>query len=176
MLDQTNDPGGKLINFGGKREGHVGEDNAVAALKQVTSRYTFDPSRIYVTGNSMGGMGAWQMLLDYNAWTGTKDHIFAAGMPLAGAQRTADPSEAAKALRQVPIWSIHGAQDKEVNLDWDRAMARLMKGQRQIPLYRGRRCRTRCLGHLLHAVGRLGLDVRATRQDLNVMVQRRSGR
>jgi predicted peptidase len=126
MLDQTGDKGGRLINFGGKREGHVGEDNSIAALKQVMGRYSVDSERVYVTGNSMGGMGTWQMLLDYNVLTGTKEKLFAAGMPLAGAQRTADPAAAAKALRQVPIWAIHGAQDHEVSLDWDRAMARLL--------------------------------------------------
>jgi predicted peptidase len=126
MLDQTGDPGGRTINFGGKRAGHLGEDNSIAAVKQVMDRYSTDEKRIYVTGNSMGGMGTWQMLLDYNVRTGSKGRIFAAGMPLAGAQRTADPGQAAEALRQVPIWAIHGAQDKEVSLDWDRAIARLL--------------------------------------------------
>jgi predicted peptidase len=130
MLDQTKDPGGRLVNFGGKREGHEGEDNSLAALRQVTARYATAADRIYVTGNSMGGMGTWQMLLDYNVQTGTKGHIFAAGMPLAGAQRTADPAQAAAALRNVPIWAIHGAQDKEVSLDWDRAMARLLSASK----------------------------------------------
>jgi predicted peptidase len=126
MLDQTKDLPGRTVNFGGKRDGHIGEDNAIAALRQVLSRYSVDTGRIYVTGNSMGGIGTWQMLLDYNAQTGSKGHIFVAGMPLAGAQRTADPAPAAKALRHVPIWAIHGAQDHEVSLDWDRAMARLL--------------------------------------------------
>ncbi|WP_428488776.1 hypothetical protein [Rhodopila sp.] len=49
-------------------------------------------------------------------------------MPLAGAQRTADPAQAAAALRQVPIWAIHGAKDNNVSLDWDRAMAKLLAG------------------------------------------------
>jgi predicted peptidase len=126
MLDQTNDPHGRMLNFGGKRDGHIGEDNTIAALKQVIARYDADTDRVYVTGNSMGGMGAWQMLLDYNVQTGSKGHIFAAGMPLAGAQRTANPAEAATALRHVPIWAIHGAQDHEVSLDWDRSMAKLL--------------------------------------------------
>jgi predicted peptidase len=126
MLDQTKDPGGKQINFGGKRDGHIGEENTIAALRQVIDRYRPDTTRLYVTGNSLGGMGTWQMLLDYNAQTGLKGHIFAAGMPLAGANRTADPAAAASALRHVPIWAIHGAQDKEVSLDWDRTMARLL--------------------------------------------------
>lgn len=129
MLDQTRDPGGRQINFGGKREGHVGEDDTIAAMQQVFGHFSVDPDRVYVTGNSMGGMGTWQMLLDYNTQTGTKGHIFAAGMPLAGANRAAEPAQAAQALRHVPIWAIHGAQDKEVSLDWDRAMARLLSGE-----------------------------------------------
>jgi predicted peptidase len=128
MLDQTGDRAGRFINFGGNREGQIGEENAIAALREVIGRYKVDAARIYVTGNSMGGMGTWQMLLDYNVRTGRKGHIFAAGMPLAGANRAADPARAAKTLRQVPIWAIHGAQDKVVSLDWDRAMARLLRG------------------------------------------------
>ncbi len=89
----------------------------------------------------MGGMGTWQMLLDYNVLTGTKGHIFAAGMPLAGTNRKADPAAAAKALRQVPIWAIHGALDKEVSLDWDRDDGKTVVRQPDIPLHR--RFRTR---------------------------------
>ena len=133
LLDQTGDTGGRLVNFGGKRQGETGEQNAIVALQQVTRRYSVDPNRIYVTGNSMGGMGAWQMLLDYNSRTGTKGRIFAAGMPLAGTNQTVRPAEAASALRDVPIWTMHGAKDNEVSLDWDRAMVRLMAAS---PTYR----------------------------------------
>ncbi len=126
MLDQRNDTAGRTVNFGGKREGHVGEDNAIAALQQVMGRYSIDPERVYVTGNSMGGMGTWQMLLDYNSQTGSKGRLFAAGLPLAGRHGAADPAKAAAALRTVPIWAIHGADDKEVSLDWDRKMASLL--------------------------------------------------
>lgn len=130
LLDQSKDPEGRVINFGGKRDGHIGEDNTIAALRQVMAQYSVDPTRIYVTGNSLGGMGAWQMLLAYNTRTGTKGKLFAAGMPLAGAHRTADPAQAAAALKDVPMWVIHGAKDKEVSLDWDRAMAKRMSGSR----------------------------------------------
>ncbi len=126
MLDQIKDLSGRLINFGGKREGQAGEDATIAALRQVITQYRVDPTRIYVTGNSMGGMGTWAMLLSYNAWTGSRDHIFAAGMPLAGRHATADPQAAAHALQHVPVWAIHGALDPEVSPTWDRAMDRLM--------------------------------------------------
>jgi predicted peptidase len=128
-LDQSHDPGGRLVNFGGKRTGGADEVNAIDALRAVVTRFPADLTRIYVTGNSMGGMGTWDMMLSYNAWTGTRGRIFAAGLPLAGAHRTADPDDAAARLRGVPIWAIHGARDPEVSLDWDRAMAKRLQGQ-----------------------------------------------
>jgi predicted peptidase len=128
MLNQSADPGGRTINFGGKRDGHLGEDNALAALKQVMARYTTNKDRIYVTGNSMGGMGTWQMMLHYNQQNGDKGHIFAAGLPLAGRHGTANPEQAADTLRSVPLWAIHGADDREVSPAWDRTMARLLAG------------------------------------------------
>jgi predicted peptidase len=86
MLDQAKDPG---ANFGGQRGGHSWEDVTIAALSQTMQRYSVDPARIYVTGNSLGGTGTWDMLISYNALTGSKGHIFAAGMPLAGMLHTA---------------------------------------------------------------------------------------
>ncbi|HEY8287687.1 MAG TPA: hypothetical protein VIG49_00375 [Acetobacteraceae bacterium] len=128
ILDQTSDPSGQTINFGGVSAGDTaGEDNAIAAVKQVMSQYSTDPSRVYVTGNSMGGIGTWDMMIKYNAYTGTEGKIFAAGMPLAGADYangypTPDPS-VVSALKNVPIWAIHGAQDTNVPVTWDKAMA-----------------------------------------------------
>jgi predicted peptidase len=126
MLDQSNDHGGRELNFGGKTTGHIGEETTIKAVRQVIERYHPDPSRIYVTGNSLGGMGTWDMLLSYNTETGTTGRIFAAGMPVAGAHRAADPLASAQALRNVPIWAVHGAQDKEISPSWDRAVSRLM--------------------------------------------------
>jgi len=130
LLDQTADKSGRLINFGGAHQGHVGEDNAIAALKQVMDHYPVDLERVYVTGNSMGGMGTWQMLLAYNTLTGSKEHIFAAGLPLAGTHQAADPVKAAQVLRKVPIWAIHGSADPLVSPNWDRTMARLLSRSR----------------------------------------------
>ena len=129
LLDQTHDPHGRTANFGGKREGGAGENGAIAALRQVLAAYPVDTDRVYVTGNSMGGMGAWAMLLSYNRLTGDKARLFAAGIPVSGADRTADPAVAAQRLWDVPIWAFHGARDPEVSPDWDRQMARLLSGR-----------------------------------------------
>lgn len=123
LLDQTADMSGNTINFGGVSTADTaGETNAIAALKLAMATYSCDPSRIYVTGNSMGGIGTWDMMIKYNAYTGTKGKIFAAGLPLAGANYGQDQATAAALLKNVPIWAIHGASDTSVPLAWDRAM------------------------------------------------------
>jgi predicted peptidase len=125
VLDQRGNAG---ANFGGKRVGPVMEDAAIAAVQQAVMQYHGDPARVYVTGSSMGGMGAWDMLLHDNARDGNKGRVFAAGLVLAGRHGTADPEQAAQVLRGVPIWAIHGGQDHEVSAEWDRTMARLLGG------------------------------------------------
>ncbi len=124
LLDQSADPSGETINFGGVSSADsAGETNAIAALKQVMAQYSSDASRIYVTGNSMGGIGTEDMLIKYNAYTGTEGKLFAAGLALAGADYgqgypQPDPSIVA-ALKNVPFWAIHGGQDTTVPLTWD---------------------------------------------------------
>ncbi|HEY4041046.1 MAG TPA: hypothetical protein VGM32_04275, partial [Rhodopila sp.] len=124
LLDQSADMSGQTINFGGvSTADSAGEDNAIAALQQVQSQYSTDPTRTYVTGNSMGGIGTEDMIIKYNAYTGTEGKIFAAGLSLAGADYgqgypTPNPS-VVTALKNVPFMAIHGGQDGQVPLAWD---------------------------------------------------------
>jgi len=119
LLDQTSDPGGTTINFGGVGSADTaGELNAIAAMRQVMSQYSVDPSRIYVTGNSMGGIGTDDMMIKYNAYNGTEGKLFAAGLPLSGADYgqgfpIPNPSTV-QALVNAPFWTINGAQDTQV--------------------------------------------------------------
>jgi predicted esterase len=128
LLDQSADPSGQTVNFGGvSNDQQAGETNAIAALKQVESNYSVDSSRVYVTGNSLGGIGTWDMLTKYNAVNGTNEKIFAAGMPLAGNDYAAgggnpDPN-VVNQLKDVPIWAIHGADDQQVPNSWDRSLS-----------------------------------------------------
>ena len=124
LLDQSADPSGQTINWGGvSTSDTTGETNALAALAQVRSQYSTDPSRIYVTGNSMGGIGTEDMMIKFNAYTGTENKIFAAGLSLAGAdygQGYPQPNQSVvTALKNVPFWAIHGGQDTQVPLAWD---------------------------------------------------------
>lgn len=77
----------------------------LAIVEHVLKNYPADPKRVYLTGLSMGGYGAWHLPIDY-------PHVFAAVAPVCGG---IDPSKAA-ALRDVPIWAFHGAKDDVVPL------------------------------------------------------------
>src|SRR4051794_38040762 len=124
LLDQSADPSGQTINFGGvSTADNPGELNAIAALKAVLAQYSTDPSRVYVTGASMGGIGTEDMMIKFNAHTGTEGKILAAGLSMAGAdygQGYPQPNQSVvTALKNVPLWAIHGGQDTQVPLAWD---------------------------------------------------------
>lgn len=119
LLDQSADPSGQTINFGGVGSADTaGETNAIAALQQVISQYSVDTSRLYVTGNSMGGIGTDDMMIKYNAYNGTEGKVFAAGLSLSGAdygQGFPTPNDSTvQALVNAPFWTINGAQDTQV--------------------------------------------------------------
>ena len=118
------------------------------------SQYSSDPSRVYVTGNSMGGIGTEDMLIKYNAYTGTEGKIFAAGLALAGAdygQGYPQPNASVVAgLKNVPFWAIHGGQDTQVPLAWDQnlyAAEQAAGGDHEI--HPGQQPGSRRVGHLL---------------------------
>ena len=62
-----------------------------------------DPTRIYVTGLSMGGYGTWDLLARF-------PNRFAAAVPVCGG----GVPETAAAFSHVPIWAFHGALDRVV--------------------------------------------------------------
>lgn len=55
----------------------IGEDDLFRILDDIKARYRIDEDRIYLTGGSMGGHGAYRMPLRF-------PHIFTAGAPIAG--------------------------------------------------------------------------------------------
>ena len=77
-----------------------------ALIDDVVARYRLDPDRVYVTGLSMGGYGAWQLAMEF-------PRRFAALVPVSAG---AVPSGAC-ALKHLPIWVFHGAKDDIVPLD-----------------------------------------------------------
>lgn len=72
-------------------------------LEKIIKENNIDPSRIYVTGLSMGGFATWEILQ-------REGHLFAAAMPVCGG---ADLNFAGK-LTGIPLWVFHGDADTTV--------------------------------------------------------------
>ena len=81
-------------------------DAASALLDYIQANYAVDAKRIYLTGLSMGGFGAWAMAVQ-------QPQRFAALVPVAGgwdSERDIVPRNICD-IKDVPIWVFHGAQD-----------------------------------------------------------------
>jgi predicted peptidase len=90
----------------------------VGIINALRSEFSIDPKRIYVTGQSMGGSGTWEVLARH-------PEMFAAGIPICG---WGEPDTAAK-IRHIPIWAFHGTADTIMPLNGTRDMVKeLVRG------------------------------------------------
>jgi len=81
-----------------------GEELVLATMRVVQERYHIDPDRIYLTGMSNGGIGAWIIGMHHAP-------RFAAVAPMAsGIDDVLFPF--LRNLRQTPLYVIHGANDQ----------------------------------------------------------------
>jgi predicted peptidase len=87
-----------------------------ALLDEIVARYAVDPDRIYLTGLSMGGYGAWHLATRY-------PERFAAVAPICGG---GDPEKVC-VLKDVPVWVFHGAKDPVVPLAASQEMVDALK-------------------------------------------------
>jgi len=84
--DQSLDTSGANpnANFGGYADtpdSGGNEQGVLALVRFLQSTYSVDATRIYITGDSLGAIGALAQMVDNNAYgTGTVNHVFAAGM------------------------------------------------------------------------------------------------
>jgi len=86
-------------------------DALMALLDEIEEKYSVDKSRVYLTGLSMGGYGAWNLGLSY-------PERFAAIAPICGGGDIsvlllADPKRAG-ALKTLGVWAFHGGKDQVV--------------------------------------------------------------
>ena len=81
------------------------ETELVAMIESTARDYRVDRSRIYLTGISMGGFGAF-------AIAAARPDLFAAVAPICGGGDPATLDALAKAQR--PLWIIHGGRDRVV--------------------------------------------------------------
>lgn len=85
-------------------------------LRHALATLPVDSDRVYLTGLSRGGHAAWR-------WAAAEPARFAAVAPVAG---RGDPATAC-ALKDVPIWALHGDRDDVVTPEGSFAMARAIR-------------------------------------------------
>jgi predicted peptidase len=108
---------------------------ALAALDKTIDEYAADKSRVYLTGLSMGGNGAWSLAFQdpgrfaaalvvcgfVGEFTGRQSGIH---YPAIVPGRQADPyREIARRLAGLPVWIFHGDADAVVSVEESRRMA-----------------------------------------------------
>lgn len=107
---------------GGK--GRAVEPELMETLDAVVRKHAIDPARIYLTGQSMGGVGTWGLIAAH-------PQRFAAAVPVCGLWNPAD----AKKLLDVPIWAFHGANDNAVPVSGSRDMVEALRKAGAKPRY-----------------------------------------
>jgi predicted peptidase len=110
-------------------------ERALRALDEVMARYHGDPSRVYLTGSSLGGYGTWFMGALY-------PERFAALVPICGGVRGKAPSpdapfagipedhradEIARRIGKTPTWIFHGKKDWLVPVAYSRELYAAIK-------------------------------------------------
>ncbi|MBM3882106.1 MAG: phospholipase [Verrucomicrobia bacterium] len=88
-------------------------DVLLALLERILAERRVDPSRVYLTGLSMGGYGAWGLGLGY-------PERFAAVAPVCGGGSLLPillvHPRRVRALRSLPVWAFHGGKDSVVGV------------------------------------------------------------
>jgi predicted peptidase len=88
----------------------------IELLDSLSGEFAMDRDRIYLTGQSLGGFGTWDLIVK-------RPDLFAAAVPLCGA---GTPSRAL-AVRDMPIWVFHGAKDDAVPVAGSREMVAALR-------------------------------------------------
>jgi predicted peptidase len=86
------------------------------SLDSVVKEASVDTARIYVTGQSMGGIGTWGLIAKHA-------DRFAAAVPVCGIW---SPEDAAR-MNGVAIWAFHGDKDPTVPVAGSRNMIAALK-------------------------------------------------
>lgn len=98
--------------YGGETSG---QRTLVAIVRELRTRGSVDPQRIYGVGFSMGAIGLWDILVRHPG-------LFTAAVLIAGDLEV----ERAASLVSFPLWAIVGGRDELVPPDNNRAFARLV--------------------------------------------------
>ena len=108
-------------------------DALLLLLDEVTRKYAVDPSRVYLTGLSMGGYGAWYLGSEHA-------ERFAAVVPICGGfNAMLGYPERVAGLCYTPVWAFHGAKDSDVPMSEANSLVRALRragGHPKLTIYR----------------------------------------
>jgi len=97
---------------------------ALRCVEETSHEYHLDPQRLYLTGMSLGGQGAWYIAASLPG-------RFAAVLVICGfaelGQSTGEAAKLAPRLTAVPIWAFHGEQDTNVSVEKSREMVEAIR-------------------------------------------------
>jgi len=92
------------------------EDLVVAVVRHIGRQYHIDPDRVFLTGMSNGGIGAWLIGMH-------QAPMFAGIAPMAGGLDEVLMPFLAN-LRNTPVYMIHGAKDQVMPVELSRSISR----------------------------------------------------
>lgn len=104
-------------------------DRLERLLELALRRFRGDPTRVYLTGQSMGGYGLWH-------YAG-RPNIFAALVPVCASARPSQALLEAACCREgaasccPPVWAFHGANDRVVPIAFTDKWVQGLRGQSQ---------------------------------------------
>ena len=98
----------------------------MALIHSVADEYSVEKDRIYITGQSMGGGGAWGMVSFF-------PEMFAAAVPVCGVGSVASARRIVD--NGVAIWAFHGSADPLVPVGASRDMIDALRAAGGSPKY-----------------------------------------
>lgn len=126
LLIEDQDSSGNTQNWGGwgGPDPQPSQLNVISIVKTLVKQYSVYTPKIYVTGDSLGGIGTWEFMVQYNSQNGlTADsRLFAAGWSESGGTLLyGDPPSASVVaqLKSVPVFAVRGQGDTSTGPDWD---------------------------------------------------------
>lgn len=101
-----------------------GTGMALEVVDALVGEFSIDERRIYVTGQSMGGAGTWNII-------SKRPKVFAAAAICCGSRSTEDGTGSI----ETPIWNFHGAADQTVPVSMSRERIAARRKAGGSPLY-----------------------------------------
>jgi predicted peptidase len=115
---------------------------AMATLEAARQEFNCDPGRIYLTGLSMGGHGCWNLAYQHPRQFAAMVVICGWAAPSERRPETIVPNAGdspydtlAEALKDIPIWIYHGADDPVVPVTESRRMAAALQAVGAVVTY-----------------------------------------